>query len=80
MWEDSKEFGVGLKMEVVCSSQTLISTYKFTRHYYPEDKHQLLLEKLIVTQLAKKFIVFYGTILLITVFTRPRHLFTLKMR
>jgi hypothetical protein len=31
----------GLK-EVVCSSETLISTYKSTRRYNPEDQHRHL--------------------------------------
>jgi hypothetical protein len=29
----------GLRMEAVCSSETLVSTYKFTRRYNPEDKY-----------------------------------------
>jgi hypothetical protein len=29
-----------LKMETVCFSETLVSTYKSTWHYNPEDKHQ----------------------------------------
>jgi hypothetical protein len=34
----------GLKMETVCSSETLVSTYKSTcpRRYNPEDKHRHL--------------------------------------
>jgi hypothetical protein len=28
-----------LKMETVCSSQTLVSTFKSTRRHNPEDKH-----------------------------------------
>jgi hypothetical protein len=28
-----------LKMEAVCSSETLVSTYKSTRRYNPEDQH-----------------------------------------
>jgi len=35
----------------------------------------VLLEKLTVTQLAKKFSTFYGTQRFITVFTRDRYLF-----
>jgi hypothetical protein len=31
-----------LKMEAVSSSKTLVSTYKFTRHYNPEDHHEYL--------------------------------------
>jgi hypothetical protein len=31
-----------LKMEAVCSSETLVSTYKSTRRYYPEDQHRHL--------------------------------------
>jgi hypothetical protein len=31
-------FQTDLKMEVVCSSETLISTYKSTQHYNPEDQ------------------------------------------
>jgi hypothetical protein len=29
-----------LNMEAVRSSETLVSTYKFIRHYYPEDQHR----------------------------------------
>jgi hypothetical protein len=29
-----------LKMEAVCYSETLVPTYKPTRHYYPEDQHR----------------------------------------
>jgi hypothetical protein len=29
-----------MKMEAVCSSETLISTYKSTRLYGPEDQHR----------------------------------------
>jgi hypothetical protein len=29
-----------LKMEAVCSSETLVSNYKPTRRYYPEDTHR----------------------------------------
>jgi hypothetical protein len=35
---------------------------------------RILLEKLIVTQLVKKFLVFYGTRFFITMFTRAHHL------
>jgi hypothetical protein len=28
-----------LKVEAVCSSKTLVSTYKSTKHYNPEDQH-----------------------------------------
>jgi hypothetical protein len=28
------------KMEAVCSSETLVFTYKFTWRYCPEDQHQ----------------------------------------
>jgi hypothetical protein len=28
-----------LKLEVVCSTETLVSTYKSTRRYYPEEQH-----------------------------------------
>jgi hypothetical protein len=28
-----------LKMEAVCSSERLVSTYRFTQHYNPEDQH-----------------------------------------
>jgi hypothetical protein len=31
---------LGQKMEAVCSSKTLISTYKSTRRYNPEDQHR----------------------------------------
>jgi hypothetical protein len=31
-----------LKMEVVCSSETLVSTYKSTRRYNPEDQSRYL--------------------------------------
>jgi hypothetical protein len=31
---------VAVKMEVVCSSETLVSSYRFTRRYYSEDKHR----------------------------------------
>jgi len=34
---------------------------------------RVLLKKLIVTQLAKEFLAFYGTLRFITVFTRSRH-------
>jgi hypothetical protein len=30
-----------LKMEVVYSSETLVSTYKLTVSYYPEDEHEI---------------------------------------
>jgi hypothetical protein len=30
---------VGLKMEAVCSSKMLVTTYKSTWCYYPEDKN-----------------------------------------
>jgi hypothetical protein len=39
----------------------------------PQALWSRLLEKLIVTQLVKKFLVFYGTRRFITVFTRARH-------
>jgi hypothetical protein len=29
-----------LKMEAICSSKTLVLTYKFTQHYNPEDIHR----------------------------------------
>jgi hypothetical protein len=29
-----------LKMEAILSSETLISTYKYTRRYYPEDQYR----------------------------------------
>jgi hypothetical protein len=29
-----------LKMEAVCSSEMLVSTYKSTRRYNPEDRHE----------------------------------------
>jgi ABC-type nickel/cobalt efflux system permease component RcnA len=29
---------LGLKMEAVCSSETLVSTYKSMQHYNPEDQ------------------------------------------
>jgi hypothetical protein len=32
----------GLNMETVCLSETLVSTYKSTRLYYPEDQHRHL--------------------------------------
>jgi hypothetical protein len=31
------------KMKAACFSEMLISVYKFTRHYYPEDEHQHLI-------------------------------------
>jgi hypothetical protein len=31
-----------LKMEAVCSSETLLSTYKSTRRYNPKDQHRHL--------------------------------------
>jgi hypothetical protein len=31
----------GLKMEIVCFSEMLVSTYKFTWHYNPENQHPL---------------------------------------
>jgi hypothetical protein len=31
-----------LKMEPVCFSETFVSTYKPTRHYYPEEYHRYL--------------------------------------
>jgi hypothetical protein len=31
-----------LKVEAVCSSETLVSIYKSTWYYYPEDHHQSL--------------------------------------
>jgi hypothetical protein len=31
-----------LKVETVCSPETLVSTYKFTWRYYPEDQHRRL--------------------------------------
>jgi hypothetical protein len=31
-----------LKMETVCFSTTLVSTYKSIRHYNPEDQHRFL--------------------------------------
>jgi hypothetical protein len=43
-WVDSNdsEEHTFLKMEVVCSSKTLVSNYKSTRCYYPEVQHQHL--------------------------------------
>jgi len=41
---------------------------------------QSFLEKLIVTQLVKKFPAFYGRRMLITVFTRARHWSLSKFR
>jgi hypothetical protein len=35
---------VPLKMETVRSSETLVSTYKFTRRYYPEDQYSPSIE------------------------------------
>jgi hypothetical protein len=29
-------------MEVVCSSETLVSTYKSKQHYYQDDQHRCL--------------------------------------
>jgi hypothetical protein len=29
---------IGLKIEAVCSSETLVCTYKSTRRHYPEDQ------------------------------------------
>jgi hypothetical protein len=29
-----------VKMEAVCFCEMLVSTYKFTKHYHPEDQHQ----------------------------------------
>jgi hypothetical protein len=34
--------GLQLKMEAVCSSETLVSTFKSTWHYNPEDQHRHL--------------------------------------
>jgi uncharacterized Fe-S cluster-containing MiaB family protein len=31
-------YQAGMKMETVRSSETLVSTYEFTRHYNPEDR------------------------------------------
>jgi hypothetical protein len=33
-------FGAALKMEAVFSSETLVSIFKVTLHYKPEDQHQ----------------------------------------
>jgi hypothetical protein len=38
-------YGLVLKMEAVCSSETLISTYIFTRCYNPEDQHGHTIKK-----------------------------------
>jgi hypothetical protein len=36
-----KGFGeTALKTEAVCSSKTMVSTYKSERRYYPEEKHR----------------------------------------
>jgi hypothetical protein len=38
-------YGLALKMEAVCSSETLISTYIFTRCHNPEDQHGHTIKK-----------------------------------
>jgi hypothetical protein len=35
-----KTLFMGLKMEIVCSSETPVSTDKFTPYYNPENKYQ----------------------------------------
>jgi len=37
------------------------------------EDSRVLLEKLIITQLVKKFSILYGTLRFITMFTRPHH-------
>jgi hypothetical protein len=43
-WEDSVDVGLksALKMETVCFSNTLVFSYKSTKHYNPEDQQQHL--------------------------------------
>jgi hypothetical protein len=36
-------FRSALKMEAVCASETLVSTYKSTRRHYLQDQYQQLL-------------------------------------
>jgi hypothetical protein len=62
---------IALMMEGARSSETLVNFYRTTRRHNPEDSH-LLLKKLIVAQLIKKFSAFSGTLRFITMFTRTR--------
>jgi hypothetical protein len=38
----------GLKMQTVCASETMVSTCKSTRRYYPEDQHRRLYLKFFI--------------------------------
>jgi hypothetical protein len=43
-----------LKMEAICSSETLVSTYKSTQYYNPEDQHYLHRNAVITSDLIKE--------------------------
>jgi hypothetical protein len=45
---------LALKMEIICSSETLVSTYKYTPCYYLEDQHQTKIINLLSLCLSKQ--------------------------
>jgi len=55
------------------NSEIMYTLYFLSRQLTPWSR--VLLEKLTVTQLVKKFPAFYGTRSFITMFTKARHLF-----
>jgi hypothetical protein len=52
-----------LKMEAVCTSETLISSYKSTRRYNPEDQHRekaiIIIIIIIIMKLIELNLYFY---------------------